>query len=70
MPAWPTTRWLVFDRPAEASAYARVKNFDHHSAGQLRGVKCDLWEGGHRYPLIVRWPGHAKAETVNDGLVS
>lgn len=22
-----------------------------------RGQKADIWEGGHRVPLIVRWPG-------------
>ena len=24
---------------------------------QWRGQKADIWEGGHRVPLIVRWPG-------------
>src|SRR5690606_23186388 len=25
-----------------------------------RGLKRDAWEGGHRVPLIVRWPGKIK----------
>ncbi len=58
------------DNGPEYLAYNRIRNFNHRSAGPLRGVKRDLWEGGHRVPLIVRWPGHVKPETVNDSLVS
>ncbi len=58
------------DNGPESYAYPRIKNFDHRSSGPLRGIKRDLWEGGHRLPLIVRWPGHLKPGSVNDGLVS
>ena len=38
-----------------------TKRFDHDSSGGLRGMKADAWEGGHRMPFVVRWPGKVKA---------
>jgi arylsulfatase A-like enzyme len=32
----------------------------HRSNAGLRGTKADIWEGGHRVPLIVRWPARVK----------
>jgi len=36
------------------------------SSGPLRGLKRDLYEGGIRVPMIVRWLGRIKAATTND----
>ena len=46
-----------------------VKGFGHRSNGDLRGTKADIWEGGHRVPFIVRWPGRVKAQSVTGHLV-
>jgi arylsulfatase A-like enzyme len=34
-----------------------------------RGTKNTTFEGGVRSPAIVRWPGHTKAGTQNDGMM-
>jgi len=31
------------------------------SNGILRGYKGSVWEGGHRVPAIIQWPGHIRA---------
>lgn len=46
-----------------------AEKYRHSSTGPFRGMKGDAWEGGHRVPLIVSWPGKvpqggACAETV------
>lgn len=58
------------DNGPEHYAYDRVKNFEHRSMGPLRGVKRDIWEGGHRVPFVIRWPGVVPAGKVNEGLIS
>lgn len=48
---------------------ADTKRLGHDSTGGLRGMKSDAWEGGHRMPLIVRWPGQVKGDSESGQLV-
>lgn len=41
----------------------------HYPSGPLRGYKSDAWEGGHRVPFLVRWPGTVKPGSVCNQLV-
>jgi arylsulfatase A-like enzyme len=41
----------------------------HYPSGPLRGYKSDAWEGGHRVPFLVRWPGVVQPGSVCGQLV-
>lgn len=41
----------------------------HRPSQRFRGYKSDIWEGGHRIPFIVRWPGKVKPGTTCDKLI-
>jgi len=41
----------------------------HFPSGPLRGYKSDVWEGGHRVPFIVKWPGKVKPGSISSQLV-
>ncbi|MDX1735487.1 MAG: sulfatase-like hydrolase/transferase, partial [Halioglobus sp.] len=43
--------------------------YGHAMNGDWRGIKGEMFEGGHRVPLIVRWPGVVEPGTVSDRLV-
>ena len=45
------------------------KNYGHKSCGDLRGFKGETFEGGHRVPLIMRWPNKIKEKQVNNNLI-
>ena len=53
----------------DPGAYTRIPLFGHRSMDGLRGVKRDAWEGGHRVPFIVRWPGHVPSDQVSDEII-
>ena len=46
-----------------------VKRTGHDSVGGWRGMKASNWEGGHRMPFIVRWPGKVKSGSTSAQLI-
>ncbi|MCX6327141.1 MAG: arylsulfatase [Bacteroidia bacterium] len=39
-----------------------IEKYEHRAAYIYRGMKADAFEGGHRIPFIVRWPGKIKPD--------
>ena len=46
-----------------------VRDRGHRSNAEWRGTKADIFEGGHRIPFFVRWPGEVAAGTTSEALV-
>ena len=47
-----------------------MARYAHHANGVWRGRKGDIFEGGHRVPFIVKWPGKVSAGHQSNQLVS
>ncbi len=59
------------DNGPEVPTVLRMRaDHQHDGARPWRGVKRDQWEGGHRTPFIVRWPGQTPAGATSDQLLS
>lgn len=57
------------DNGPERYAYPRIQNHQHVSMGPLRGLKRDIFEGGHRVPFVMRWPGKIETGRVSNQLI-
>ena len=40
--------------------FPELRRKGHDPSGGFRGHKADIFEGGHRIPFLVRWPGKVK----------
>ena len=58
------------DNGPETHAFERLEEFEQWSSGKYRGVKRDIYEGGHRVPFIVKWPSRIKKGLQSDEVVS
>ena len=58
------------DNGTESYAWKRAEKYQHFSMGNFRGLKRDVWEGGHHVPFIIKWPGLIKAGSVSSEVIS
>jgi len=54
---------------ASYTGAADLEKMGHYSSGPLRGYKTSVYEGGHREPFVVRWPGMVKPGSMCGQLV-
>jgi arylsulfatase A-like enzyme len=47
----------------------KLEKQGHFASAQFRGYKSDIWDGGHRVPFFVRWPGKVKAGSRSAQLI-
>lgn len=56
--------------PETVTTYHMRTDHDHDPARPWRGMKRDQWEGGHRIPMIARWPEKIQAGRTTDQMTS
>jgi len=49
-----------------SGATRSVTKYGHDPSWHFRGMKADVWEGGHHVPFIARWPQHIKPGSKSD----
>ena len=49
--------------------FAALARCGHYPSHHFRGHKADIYEGGHRIPLLVRWADRIRAGAVTDETV-
>jgi arylsulfatase A len=54
---------------SKAAGIEKLAQQGHLVSAHLRGSKADIWDGGHRIPFIVRWPGKVAPGTHCDQLI-
>jgi arylsulfatase A-like enzyme len=54
---------------APRAGFQELARFGHSPSYIFRGHKADIYEGGHRLPLLVRWPRKIKAGSICDETV-
>ena len=62
---------LSSDNGPEVTSVIHMRaDYGHDGARPWRGMKRDDWEGGHRVPFIVRWPGKVQPGSTSRQTIS
>ena len=63
---------LIFmsDNGTGPGAHTLMADQGHQSSAHLRGSKASSFEGGHRIPFILKWPGNIEANSQNKAIVN
>ncbi|MCG9792352.1 sulfatase family protein [Flavobacterium algicola] len=63
---------VIFTSDNGVAPYIGVHELEalgHYPSAEFRGYKLDIWEGGHRVPFFVRWPGKIKANSQSNEVI-
>ena len=63
---------VFFTSDNGCSPVAKVDKLEangHFPSARFRGYKSDIWDGGHRVPFFVRWPGRVKPGSHNKQVI-
>ena len=55
---------VIFTSDNGFAPYVKIPkmiNAGYRPSGSFRGAKATIYEGGHRVPFLIRWPGKVKA---------
>lgn len=50
--------------------FERLAEENHHPSAEFRGYKADIYEGGHRVPLIIKYPPLITPGSHSDSIIS
>jgi len=60
---------VTSDNGPENLTVPLAAEYEHRSSHHFRGMKRDMWDGGHREPFIARWPGKIKAGSTSSEII-
>ena len=54
---------------SKAAGIEKLAKQGHLVSAHLRGSKADIWDGGHRVPFLVKWPGEVQPGSTSNQTV-